>query len=71
MNARLNNDFQFIDVGRKDPVKKAAASRKRQFVEIYQPFTEAAVRPRPIVAWIAAILTVSGNVRFITTFPTG
>ncbi|WP_105102783.1 FAD-dependent oxidoreductase [Microbulbifer pacificus] len=40
MSQRLNNDFQFIDVGRVDPAKKDIITRTNQFVEIYQPFTE-------------------------------
>lgn len=40
MAQRLGNDFQFLDVGRKDPDKKDIQTRKTQFVEIYQPFTE-------------------------------
>jgi glutamate synthase (NADPH/NADH) small chain len=39
MAKRLNNDFQFIDVGRSDPKKKDVRTRKENFVEIYQPFT--------------------------------
>ena len=38
MAERLNNDFQFIDVGRKDPKKKLLRQRKKEFVEIYEPF---------------------------------
>ena len=34
---RLNNDFQFIEVGRKDPKKKLLRQRKREFVEIHDP----------------------------------
>ncbi|MAX32976.1 glutamate synthase (NADPH) small subunit [Onishia taeanensis] len=33
-----HNDFQFIDVGRQDPQKKAARTRSREFAEIYEPF---------------------------------
>lgn len=40
MAKRLNNDFQFLDVGRKGPKKKDILSRKTQFVEIYQPFSD-------------------------------
>lgn len=40
MAERLNNDFQFLDVGRQDPDKKDMHTRKTQFVEIYQPFSE-------------------------------
>jgi glutamate synthase (NADPH/NADH) small chain len=40
MAERLNNDFQFLDVGRQDPDKKDMKTRKTQFVEIYQPFSE-------------------------------
>lgn len=38
--ARLNNDFQFLDVGRQDPSKKDLDTRKHKFVEIYQPFAK-------------------------------
>ncbi|WP_447926773.1 FAD-dependent oxidoreductase [Vreelandella sp. EE27] len=38
MPNRLNNDFQFIDVGRKDPQKKEAYTRAKEFAEIYEPF---------------------------------
>ena len=40
MAARLNNTFQFLDVGRKDPNKKDIETRKHKFVEIYQPYTK-------------------------------
>jgi glutamate synthase (NADPH) small chain len=38
MAERLDNNFQFIEVGRSDPSKKAIDVRKHQFVEIYEPF---------------------------------
>lgn len=38
MANRLNNDFQFVDVGRKDPEKKDARTRAKEFAEIYEPF---------------------------------
>ncbi|HSG62551.1 MAG TPA: FAD-dependent oxidoreductase [Pseudomonadales bacterium] len=38
MAERLDNNFQFIEVGRADPSKKAIDIRKHQFVEIYEPF---------------------------------
>jgi glutamate synthase (NADPH/NADH) small chain len=38
MAERLSNNFQFLDVGRSDPSKKAIDVRKHQFVEIYEPF---------------------------------
>jgi glutamate synthase (NADPH/NADH) small chain len=40
MAERLNNNFQFVDVSRQDPDKKSDATRKTEFVEIYQPFNE-------------------------------
>lgn len=43
MSERLNNHFQFLDVGRQDPDKKAIATRKHSFVEIYQPYSETQV----------------------------
>jgi glutamate synthase (NADPH/NADH) small chain len=44
MGKRLNNNFQFLDVGRQDPAKKSMDIRKRKFVEIYQPFVEEQVQ---------------------------
>lgn len=40
MPGRLNNNFQFIDVGRKDPGKVPVSRRKKEFKEIYTPFKE-------------------------------
>lgn len=40
MAERLNNNFQFLDVGRQDPSKKDIQTRKAEFVEIYQPFSD-------------------------------
>lgn len=40
MTKRLHNDFQFLDVGRQDPSKKDIQTRKKEFVEIYKPFSE-------------------------------
>lgn len=36
MTQRLNNDFQFLDVGRREPAKKNIQTRKTQYVEIYE-----------------------------------
>ena len=44
MNGKLNNNFQFVDVERKDPEKKNLRIRKTEFVEIYQPFNEKQVK---------------------------
>ena len=41
---RLNNHFQFVEVNRKDPEKKTLRTRKRDFVEIYKPFSETEVK---------------------------
>lgn len=38
MADRLNNDFQFIEVGRKDPKKRPLRQRKTRFIEINEPF---------------------------------
>ncbi len=38
MTQRLNNDFQFVDVGRREPAKKDIHTRKHEFVEIYEPY---------------------------------
>jgi glutamate synthase (NADPH/NADH) small chain len=39
MSKRLDNNFQFIDVGRGEPDKKALHSRKQEYVEIYTPYS--------------------------------
>lgn len=44
MTARLNNNFQFLDVGRQDPDKKNIQTRKEEFVEIYEPFNQKQVQ---------------------------
>lgn len=36
MTQRLNNDFQFLDVGRREPAKKSLRTRKTEYVEIYE-----------------------------------
>lgn len=40
MAERLNNNFQFVDVGRSDPQKKNIGLRQKEFVEIYEPYTQ-------------------------------
>ena len=40
MAERLNNNFQFIDVGRQNPSKKNIESRKAEYAEIYEPFQQ-------------------------------
>ena len=40
MAQRLNNNFQFVEVGRQDPTKKSIDTRKVEFVEIYEPFQQ-------------------------------
>ncbi len=44
MSERLNNNFQFLDVGRHDPAKKNIEVRKNNFVEIYEPYTKTEVQ---------------------------
>jgi len=41
MTNRLNNVFQFVDVGRQDPKKIDLKKRKHEFVEIYEPASQA------------------------------
>lgn len=43
MSKRLNNVFQFIDVGRQDPKKKPAEDRVQNFGEIYHTFEKVEV----------------------------
>ncbi len=40
MSKRLANNFQFIDVGRREPDRYTLRTRKREYVEIYRPYTE-------------------------------
>jgi glutamate synthase (NADPH/NADH) small chain len=44
MSERLNNSFQFLDVGRAEPDKKSLDLRQKDFVEIYQPYAEEQVK---------------------------
>ena len=37
---KQDNDFQFIDVARREPDKKSLRQRKTEFVEIYQAFDD-------------------------------
>lgn len=43
MSRAVNNHFQFVDVGRREPVKKPMRDRKRDFVEIQEPYTQSEV----------------------------
>ena len=38
MQERLNNKFQFLDVGRNEPKKRSMHKRQEEFVEIYEPY---------------------------------
>ncbi len=71
MKERLNNDFQFVEVGRVDPKKVPAKKRKKEFGEIYHPFSQEQAAPRRTAVWPAATPTVSGSARCTTTFRTG
>ncbi|NKI19503.1 FAD-dependent oxidoreductase [Spongiibacter sp. KMU-166] len=44
MAERLQNSFQFLDVGRQDPNKKDMLQRREAFVEIYEPYKEEEVK---------------------------
>lgn len=44
MSERFNNDFQFLEVNRKDPEKKSIHTRKSEYVEIYEPFEKKQVQ---------------------------
>ncbi len=71
MAERLNNDFQFIDVGRKDPKKKLLRQRKKEFVEIYEPFKPQHSADQTTAAWGAVTRIANGSARCTTSFPTG
>lgn len=40
MSERLNNNFQFLEVERQEPQKKNIASRRGEFIEIYEPMRQ-------------------------------
>lgn len=40
MASKSHNNFQFLDVGRRDPDKKSMTERTTQFIEIYEPFSK-------------------------------
>ena len=40
MSKRLDNHFQFLDVARQDPSKIPLKTRKKKYIEIYEPFSE-------------------------------
>ncbi|WP_281646123.1 FAD-dependent oxidoreductase [Parendozoicomonas sp. Alg238-R29] len=44
MAERLSNNFQFVQVDRKDPAKKNIRARKKEFIEIYEPYNEPEVK---------------------------
>ena len=44
MADRLSNNFQFLDVRREDPQRIALDQRRREFVEIYEPFRPVEVK---------------------------
>lgn len=44
MAERLQNTFQFLDVGRQDPSKRDMVQRREAFVEIYEPYKEEEVQ---------------------------
>ncbi len=44
MANRLNNHFQFVEVGRADPGKKSMHARTNEYVEIYQPYQKQEVQ---------------------------
>ncbi|MTI14132.1 FAD-dependent oxidoreductase [Sansalvadorimonas verongulae] len=44
MAERLSNNFQFVQVDRKDPAKKNIRARKKEFIEIYEPYKEREVK---------------------------
>ena len=44
MAERLSNNFQFVQVDRKDPAKKNIRARKNEFIEIYEPYNEPEVK---------------------------
>lgn len=71
MTQRLNNDFQFVDVGRREPAKKDIHTRKHEFVEIYEPYGQKQAAEQSHRCLSAATHTANGSARYITSFPTG
>lgn len=68
---RLNNDFQFIEVGRKDPKKKLLRQRKREFVEIHDLFKPQQAADQAHRCLGCGNPTASGSARCTTSSRTG
>ena len=71
MTERLNNDFQFIEVGARIRRRSCCASARRSSSKSTNPSSRSRLASRPIAAWAAATLIASGNARSTTTSPTG
>jgi hypothetical protein len=71
MAERLNNDFQFIEVGRKDPKKKLLRQRKKSSWKSTNRSNPSSPWTRPTAAWVAATRIANGSARCTTSFPTG
>lgn len=65
------NVYQFIDLQRVDPPKKPLKIVKLNLLKFTSHSQKHKPKHRPIAACPAAIRTVNGNARFITTSLTG
>ena len=68
---KVENDFQFLEVGRFDPTKKSIEERKISFVEIYNEYNQVEASNKHTDVLIAAIHTANGSVQSIIIFLTG
>lgn len=71
MTEHIHNDFQFLDVLRKEPKRKALGKRKREFIEIYNIFEPERATEQADAVLIVETPIVNGNVLFTTIFLTG
>lgn len=71
MANRLNNDFQFVDVGRQDPQKKMRVSVPKNLPKFTSRTSRMKRLAKRTAACTAATRIASGNARCTTTSPTG
>ncbi|GIS25793.1 MAG: hypothetical protein CM15mP127_01660 [Gammaproteobacteria bacterium] len=67
----LNNDFQFLEVNRYDPKKKALKREKLILLKYMKITIMLTLQTKPIDVLTVAIPIVNGNVQYITTYPIG
>lgn len=71
MTEHTHNDFQFLDVLRKEPKRKALGKRKENLLKSIISLNQSELQNKLNVVLTVATPIVNGNVLFTTTFLTG